>query len=251
MQRAGAALLLLLFASPLGAFIIPVAAVTSPKLSGVASPSVTHVSTVATTTNQQAVFFSFERKVYFAQGLWWVFYSNGDEFVYQTSPDGVVWNMPTVIVSRGFAQSGLTFSTWSTGDTFYYVTVPSDVSTPGDFFLYRYGTFSHDGSIAWEVPETSVPTRYATAFSVSITVDGGGNIWTAIATIDPTVYPPYPANHLEVYRRSNVTGTWSMVKFLTDVNGFEQVLLPLSSGVALMYDDQKSAINITTSGDGG
>jgi hypothetical protein len=223
-----------------------VADLSSPGPSGSSySPTV-----VTNTTNPQAIFLSYERKVFFAQDHWWVFYSDGVHFVYRTSTDGISWNSPTILASGGYTQSSGTFSTWVRGNTFYYVTVPTDVSFPGNFFLYRYGTFNSDGTIRWEVPETSAPTSYSSAFEDSITIDNSGNMWVAVNTLAGT-------NNLEVYRHSNSTNTWSMVRKLSgSPGGYHPLLLSLTSRVALVYGTsptvtKSSMVNITTTGNGG
>jgi len=61
--------------------------------------------TVGLTTRIDATYQQEQRKTFYAQGLYWVFYSDGTNLVYRTSVNSVVWSAATIVRAciRGYA----------------------------------------------------------------------------------------------------------------------------------------------------
>src|SRR5579875_1826341 len=108
-------------------------------------------STAVVSTDPQALCCSFQRKTFFAEGIYWLFYSDGSNIECVTSPDALAWSQPTSIASSG--GDGNLWSTWvnATSNTLFYARVS------GSLFFYRFGTLSSLGcaQISWQIPETS------------------------------------------------------------------------------------------------
>ena len=107
-------------------------------------------SVVGTSTIDYATRFSFQRKAFYANGRFWVFYSDGTNMVYSTSTDGVTWTTPTAI---RYASYGYYFSVWFDG-TYVHYAVARRIDGEGAF--YRRGTPNADGSITWTTVEQTV-----------------------------------------------------------------------------------------------
>jgi hypothetical protein len=96
----------------------------------------------------------YQGHVFYAQGLYWVFYSNGTRYVYRTSPDGFSWGSAVSI--RPQIWSGGGFSVWydKPSNAIYYA-----VATNAQNFSYRYGTLTSSGTINWSASEALVTTQ--------------------------------------------------------------------------------------------
>ncbi|MGI0080421.1 MAG: hypothetical protein ACRECH_12455, partial [Nitrososphaerales archaeon] len=78
------------------------------------------VTTVNHTKSNSAVADTFMRKAFYAQGLWWVVYTDGVNMVYSTSSDGLTWSSPILFLSG--ANNGRDLSVYATDQYVYYVT---------------------------------------------------------------------------------------------------------------------------------
>jgi flagellin-like protein len=187
--------------------------------------------------SSSATSYSFEHKVFYSQGLWWAFYSDGTNIGYSTSDDGSSWSSETVLTSSSGGSMGYDFNTWVSGNTFYYVLTSNGQSNS---FLWRYGTLQSSGSVTWAIPETTVTTTNTVYSYNSVITDSSGNVWVALNTNDGT------NTHIEVWKYS---GTWSMVKDISPLpSDATPILASLSSGVALIYGEGSvtAATDITT-----
>jgi hypothetical protein len=154
-------------------------------------------STVGTSTDNWAVSFTFQRKAFYANGRFWVFYSNGTNMVYRTSTDGLTWSDAITI---GACIEGAFFSVWFDGTYVHYARYYSN-----DLF-YRRGIPNSDGTIDWGgVAEQTVYDGTLTSYydTPSIAVDSGGHAWIGARYYNGTNYYPY------VFKNANINGTWS------------------------------------------
>jgi hypothetical protein len=197
---------------------------TSLSLSGFAFGA--SASTVGTSTTGTATSYSFQNKLVYSQGLWWVFYSDGTNIDYRTSPDGSLWSAATIVTSSTDSTKGYDFDTWFSGSTIYYVLAANDQSAS---FLWRYGTLQSSGTISWSISETSVSTTHTVYPYASITTDSSGNVWVALNTYDGT------NTHIEVWKYS--ASSWSKVDDISSSLSSDEVpqLVPLTKGIALVY----------------
>src|SRR5579875_2370435 len=88
-------------------------------------------STAVVSTDPQALCCSFQRKTFFAEGIYWLFYSDGSNIECVTSPDALAWSQPTSIASSG--GDGNLWSTWvnATSNTLFYARVSGSFSSTG------------------------------------------------------------------------------------------------------------------------
>ncbi len=164
-------------------------------------------------------------KLVYSQGLWWAFYSDGINIVYETSADGSTWSSSTIVSSSVDSTKGYNFGIWTVGGTIYYALSAYGQSAS---FLWRYGTLQSSGTISWSIAETSVTTTNTVYSYDSIAADSTGNVWVALNTNDGT------NAHIEVWRYAS--STWSKVDDISPLSSDEVAqLVPLSSGVALIY----------------
>ena len=156
-------------------------------------------STVASSSIYSAIQYSFQRKSFYANGRFWVWYSDGTDLGYKTSTDGASWSSFTGV--RACAQ-GWRFSVWFNGTYLHYA---YHSETSGDPLLYRRGTPNSDGTVTWSAAEqTAVSgTSGVTLYDPMIAVDGGGYPWIGYQRYNGTYYYPY------VTKASTNDGTWT------------------------------------------
>ena len=186
--------------------------------------------------------YSFQDKLEYSQGFWWIFYSDGTNIVYVSSPDGTTWTTPTTVTSSPDATNGYDFSIWVSGTTIYYILTSKGVSSS---FLWRYGTLQSTGTIGWSIAETSVSTTNVVYSCDSIITDSSGNVWASVSTSGGF------NTHIEVWKYS--ASAWSKIDDLSTFPADEvSILEPLTSGVALIYGEGgvTAPVNIITSATG-
>lgn len=133
---------------------------------------------IGTTEDGNALSTPFMRKSFSANGLLWIFYSNGTNLVYQTSPDGNSWNDPIPIRA---CPSGDQFSVWFDGTYAHYA------HSNGNRINYARGT--PDGSGTWlqstPFPQIAVPSASGVTYSFpTMAVDSNGYPWIGYRRID-------------------------------------------------------------------
>ena len=103
-------------------------------------PNPVSASTVASgiTTNTATVS-THMRKSFYANGRYWVFYSDATNMVYKTSLDGVSWSLATTVRA---ADSGNRFSVFFEGTYLHYAYSAETANTP---IYYRRGTPNSNG----------------------------------------------------------------------------------------------------------
>lgn len=137
---------------------------------------------------------------FYANGRFWVFYSDGSKMRFKTSVDGVTWSSSTQVRSAGHWDCfNIFYDTVS--DRVHYACTPL---VAGNIF-FRSGTPNADGSITWIAAEEEIPTTYEYAFYVHINVDAYGVVWISYqdrTALSGGSHYPY------VVKSGNNNGTW-------------------------------------------
>jgi len=182
-------------------------------------------STVGTSTVADAVSLPFQRKSFYANGLFWVFYSNGSYMVYRTSTDGSTWSSATTVRA---CTNGYYFSIWFDGTYLHYA-----YATATSIY-YRRGTPNSDGTITWSAAEQTVSTTFNKANYPMISVDSNGYVWIGYRDFTGTYYCPY------VIKSGNNDGTWGTTPTgfpyqlsTTSNSNWKVSIVPLTSGKML------------------
>jgi RNAse (barnase) inhibitor barstar len=193
-------------------------------------------SIVGTSTSSEATYRPFQRKCFYAKGLFWVFYSDGTNLVYRTSVDGVNWSAATTVRA---CTSGRMFDVYFDGTYLHYAYAPA---TAGGDLMYRRGTPNADGTITWSAAEqiaydaqsiTGVVREYV--YEPSIAVDSAGRPWIAFR-----YYEYYAATYSTMVRASSTAdGTWvtddTKSLIITDVMSAGNAgIVPLTAGKMLL-----------------
>jgi hypothetical protein len=170
-------------------------------------------SLVGTSTSGLGVSYPFQRKSFYANGRFWVFYSDGTNMVYCTSTDGSTWTSPTTVRTATF---GYMFSIWFDGTYLHYA------YGSGGSLYYRRGTPNSDGTITWSAAEQTVSTTYNYTTYPMVSVDSNGYVWIGYYDryYDGTNYYYYPY----VIKSGNNDGTWG-----TTPSGFPYQLSTIST----------------------
>jgi len=187
-------------------------------------------STVGTSTSSAAVEHHFQRKCFYANGRFWVFYFDGDYLVYRTSTDGETWSSPTTI---GSWAAGV-FSLFFDGTYFHY----ARSGGAGVNLYYRRGKPNADGTITWSADEQLVQALE----------DSNDIIYTPVIAVDSNGYPfigyryyDYSAGTYYPYvtKSSTNDGTWSTASgfpyLLKDVSSSYWRVIPLRLTGGKMY----------------
>lgn len=172
-------------------------------------PVIVDPSIVGTSTTSYAVSYPCQRKSFYANGRFWVFYSDGANMVYRTSTDGVNWSNATTVRTCAY---GYRFPVWFDGTYVHYAYAASTA------IYYRRGTPNSDGTITWSASEQTVSTAYNRAAYPFVSVDSYGYVWIGYQDYDGSSYFPY------VIRSGNNDGTWG-----TTPNGFPYQLSTTSN----------------------
>jgi len=187
-------------------------------------------STVGTSAATTATQYPSQRKSFYANGRFWVFYSDDTNMVYCTSTDGSTWTAATVVRE---CVAGSYFSVWFDGTYLHYAYV--DVSS----IYYRRGTPNSDGTITWSAVEQTVSTTYNSASYPMVSVDSNGYVWIGYRDTDLTYYYPY------VIKSGNNDGTWGtgiITQLSTTSSTYWKVsVVPLTSGKMLAVYAYNSA----------
>lgn len=165
--------------------------------------------------------YSFQRKIFYANGLWWVFYGDEANVVYRTSSNGMDWSSKTTIRT---GISGHRIGVWFDGT---YVHYGFSTYTTGQGMYYRRGTPNTNGTITWSDSEQTVFSGVAgkLPYYPYVSVDSSGYPWYAYCTSSPNT---------NVTKSSFNNGTWShdtgFPVLLTATTGYDCVtVLPLTN----------------------
>jgi len=175
-------------------------------------------SIVSSAPNFYATVYGCQRKVAFAQGRWWVFYSDGTNTAVRSSTDGGSWSSATTF---GVAAQGDVFSIWQHDNYFDYV------NDNGVNVQYRRGLFNSDGTITWSTAAQNVAsTTGEFTCPVGVAVDSDSYPWIF-----------YIGTYPRVTKSEFNNGTWStaagypLTLNSTDPTGrWSGTVVPLSNG---------------------
>jgi hypothetical protein len=186
---------------------------------------------IGTTSTPLAISYPFQRKAFQAHGRVWVFFSDGNNMLFSSSPDGVLWSGPILV--RPDCTSGEQFSVWFDGKLVHYV---YGSGSAGASLYYRGGTPIADGTITWSSSEqAAVPGRGKVILSTPcISVDSYGCPWIGYRRVEDQ------GNKRPMLVKSGKgDGTWSTAPgFPYDLAGWTAaawvvVPVPLSAGKML------------------
>ncbi|MEM2147952.1 MAG: hypothetical protein QXJ94_05045 [Candidatus Bathyarchaeia archaeon] len=151
---------------------------------------------VGTASNPYQTQASFQRKAFYANGRFWVFYANTatGNLVYRTSTDGVSWSSENVIRTGDY---GPHVSVFFDGTYVHYA-----ATRYGTQIYYRRGVPNSDGSIAWSASEQTVSTTYNKASNPHIGVDSDGYVWIGYRELVNSKRCPF------IIKSGNNDGTW-------------------------------------------
>ncbi len=157
-------------------------------------------ATVGTSTTFNAVNFGWQRKGFYAEGLFWAFYYNGLNAGWEFSADGTTWD--GAFTSIGECLDGPHFSVWFDGTYVHY----ARYELPYDLY-YRRGTPNADGTITWCAAEQLVyeglgGNEYT---HPCIAVDTNGYAWIGVYYNKPTG-DDFPV----ILKNANNDGTWAL-----------------------------------------
>ncbi|MBO3803817.1 MAG: hypothetical protein JTT11_08140 [Candidatus Brockarchaeota archaeon] len=220
-------------------FMPPKALATDPSLDDITGTdssdwSGPSPSTATTTTDSLAISDPFQRKNFYANGLFWVFYDvRWDTVYYRTSKDGISWSSATSLGWPTGTWYGGMFSIVFDGTYFHYA-YAFDVSS-GNALKYRRGTPNSDGTITWSAAEQTAVAGSSgiTISQPCITLDSDGYPWIGYRRYDGTNKYPY------VTKSSTKDGTWTTASgFPVRVSTFTaagtiSVPIPLTGGKML------------------
>lgn len=153
-------------------------------------------SIVGTTTSQYGTAYNFNRRSFFANTRYWVFWFDGTNGVFSSSIDGITWEASTSIGASG---DGSDVVAHFDGTYVHYVRSKTYVT------YYRRGTPNSNGTITWSADEQTIFTGNVNDyyFIPVIVVDSGGHAWIGIHHVTSTTKTPI------VLRNLNTDGTWA------------------------------------------
>ncbi len=158
-------------------------------------------ATVATGTDDELVNYPFQRKGFYAAGLFWAFYGDGStNAVYEHSHDGITWDEEPIIIGPCKLGYGHNFSVWFDGTYVHYA------RTNNYDLFYRRGTPENDGTITWSAVEQTLydGVIFDEYIFPCICVDTNGYAWIGVRIEDTAPWDrPY------ILKNANLDGTWA------------------------------------------
>jgi len=148
-----------------------------------------------------------QRKIIKAQGLYWLFISDGTQICYYYSSDGVAWSAKQLIA--GITPSitkGDQFSVWHKQIAgIDYVFLAYSLGTSMQPLYFRRGALNPDGTITWEAEITAFPATIYHFANPVIVVLGDNSICICFCLGTATVHYIYSAQN----PLPDGTGSWS------------------------------------------
>ena len=195
-------------------------------------------STVLGPTNKTGSFeISFMRNCFYANGLNWVFYSNGSGTFYQTSSNGITWLNP-IKLGIGNATATGQLSVWYNG-TYLSLATIYDIWEGGNKMTYRMGIPNANGTITWLAEHADLLSK--TPVDISIITDSNDYPWiTYRGNGDPDV-------NCVVTTSTTNNGTWTTksgfpFQFLNTSSANGLPIVPLTSGKVVMFYGQNGGV---------
>jgi len=136
------------------------------------------IGTVGTAATHAGLTANFQRKTLYAQGYHWIFYSSGSHILYESSPDGLRWEKPTVLMD-GISSSAI--SVWYDGK----IHLAQAPGTAGLAVVYKRAALS-GGTLMWEREEVAVPGIRGVIFNLTSQPTGFESLWE-MSTTDPSM----------------------------------------------------------------
>jgi hypothetical protein len=184
------------------------------------SPSVT---TVGFSTTPYAITLASQSAVFFAQGHWWSFYSDGTSLLYRSSVDqtGTSWTCPIgaanncAVSTAPAPQQGYSFAVVSTGSQVFFALVDSKTLATSKVFYWNYGSLQPGGTINWANAvdqTTNLGPNLIAAGSPNILIDtdplacgaytqivvSGACIWVTVPALDTSL-----VWHIQIFKYDN------------------------------------------------
>jgi len=193
------------------------------------------MSTIASVIYEGAPAFSYQRKSFYANGRFWVFWSNGRQaagdfnILYSTSINGIIWTSPIII--RPCINSTM-FSIWFDNTYVHYAYADKTK------IYYRRGIPNVDGTITWSAAEQVISTTYNRASFPMVSIDSNGYVWVGYLDWTGASGSGYYAY---VIKSGNNNGTWGITPSGfpyrcpgTSVNVAKATVIPLTLGKVLI-----------------
>jgi len=174
-----------------------------------------------------AIDYVFQRKMFYAEGRYWIFYGDGDNIVYRSSIDGITWSDATILKS-GYGY-GNQISVWFDGTYVHYAFATGEPNTP---LYYRRGDPNPDGTISWNSEQIAVPATEDRYYFPCISVDSNGYPWIGYQLYDVSASSQIPY----VTKSSRNDGVWSTASGFPYALGTGKFVapIPLTSGKMLV-----------------
>lgn len=199
-----------------------------------ATPFAYAQTTIGTSSSPDATSYPFQRKGFYAHGLFWQFYYDHaiGKIVWRTSVDGTSWSAATNARGVTGGQTGTCFSIWFDGTYVYYAYAPG--ATP---IYFRRGTPTIAGGIIWNNEQTiTVPGNNPQEKYPFVSTDSNGYPWIGyLGALDYTTSRWYPY----VIKSSTNNGTWVTAAGFphqlssADNTGWTAGAIPLTNGKML------------------
>jgi len=148
---------------------------------------------VGTSTSPSATSYPYQRKDFYDEGRYWVFYSNGSHMVYKTSVDGDSWSNETLVC---VGVGGNFFSLDFDGTYVHYA------RTDTTSVYYCKGDPLSNGTVSWLTTEQTANTD--SIWSGTVCVDSSGYPFISYVNGSGSDWSPW------VTKSSLNNGTWSV-----------------------------------------
>lgn len=191
--------------------------------------------TVSTTTFAAPVYLSWQHKMFYANGRYWIFRSNSTYMVYDHSTDGVTWTTNQPLAGIVACDDSCRFSVYTNGTHVVYARWNPTILTT----YFRQGTCNSDGTISWDGAEQTIVTDVAYTFGyVNIAIDNQGFTWVSGTWFSGANWA------VRVYKNSKTDGTWTTaggfpatLQVPTYADACASIILPLTSAgqVTVVY----------------
>jgi len=168
-----------------------------------------------------------QRKTFYDEGRYWVFYSSGTKMGFKSSTDDSSWTAFNTIYDAGAGLAGYTFSIYFDTAINYVSYLRSNIPASGSPIFWRRGNPNSDGTISWETERTAVALESGVTKTYgTVTIDSNGYPWVAYSRYDVSGYNPR-------VRKATATdgSSWGTDWELDSTDGtILPTILPLASG---------------------
>ena len=180
-------------------------------------------ATVGTSTQPWATGNPYQHRIFYYNSLYWLFYSDGTNYVWRTSSDGTTWGD-----SNTYSSSYITPYNCMWWDDANSKACFARTNGGSANIYYRQGTLNADSSISWDSSEVQIST--SASWEISLCKDSNGYPWVAYPTGLSTVsYKVVKATATNGSTWGSETELWSS----SSSNGKGISIHPLTSGKML------------------